>query len=57
MKKISTPCRSFDSIQRQSSQCQQAPRRLTLEFLRQFARTYRPAPGNKANALPGYSLN
>ncbi len=57
MKKISTPCRSFDSIRHQSSQRKQAPCRLTLEFLRQFARTYRPVPGNMAGALPGYSLN
>ncbi|MDE6097411.1 MAG: hypothetical protein K2G24_00825 [Muribaculaceae bacterium] len=57
MKKISTPCRSFDSTRRQCSQRPQSPRRLTMEFLRQFARTYRPAPGNMAQAMPGYSLN
>lgn len=57
MKKTSTPCRSFGSTTRQCSQRKQSPRRLTIEFLRQFARTYTPAPANYAAVLPGYSLN
>lgn len=60
MKKTLTPNRSVSSKSSQSTgrnNSQAAPARMTLEFLRQFARCYQPAPMSMSTSLPGYSLN
>lgn len=60
MKKTLTPKRSASSITRQNvkpSSTAAGPGRMTLEFIRQFARCYQAAPMSMASGMPGYSLN